>query len=1402
MQPFNVLAQETPIFGKKFLEASAGTGKTFTIEHLTHRFLEAGVRLDQILIVTFTRAATRELKMRIRAQLEKKGMEEALVYFERAQIYTIHGFCHTMLQEFAMEGDISEKKDGRIVMRHAIKDFLQEHLDETFSGQQIELMLRSCGFEIDRLVTKLLDFIERRKGGSNHPTFQESLAAYRNWLEHHPSIDLLSAYREAAPSFKKMGGYEAQVELLASQMEKRSCTVEEFDELLGTGELFLEQMVAKNLKVKATLPKTAPFFEQLKGGLLPIFEAATRSEYLLERLADLCKPVCLRALEEEEIVTPDRLLYRMEELASNPIIAQQIRAKYRVAIIDEFQDTDQIQWNIFRTLFLSAEEPIDAVYLIGDPKQSIYGFRNADLYTYIAAKGEVGEENSFSLDTNFRSEPGLVQALNTLFSPTHLGAWIDLPALEKSLEYSKVKAGRSEGRGDFTIVLADRGEEELLPYIAHEIQKTQGGEIAILVRDRYQGRRVATFLKGCGIRAVVKRSMILPQTAAFQWMKHDLGGEMPKLSGDPILDTVTEKLVSHQIQTGATFPQLRLYLDELESPDREEDPELHVREMESDADVTILTMHMSKGLEFDVVFALGLAEPQSMENREAEAETMRQFYVALTRGKSHVYLPIVLENGRKKGVSAAQLFASKLTRTPLEEVTEEKLLEAVGRMQSEAPISVAYARGVIPEKRELEQAAIVEKGEEKSLPTYSEHLLSFSSLAKKGESEIAFEGGKEKNFHTLPAGAATGTLLHTILQQAVNLPAEAIPSLVASVVAGTEFEEWRDVICEMVKAAIALLPHPIRNIQPEWEFLFPSDGNLIKGFVDLLFEKEGKYYIVDWKSNWLGASDEMYTEDHLKAAMEREDYWLQAEIYSEALKRYLRQFGREENFGGTIYIFLRGKAALSLFSAFSAPLRSALPARLCADKIPLPTLGKENFISAEPRDARNAEAQRTQREEDGIDQIIAEKVGGDSALVAELMKATREGHLCIQVEEEKKVVFPLLQFKDLLYFDKAWKIETIFVEQLKRLLAAPSTPLSIPVLHAALTEEQREAIRTVFGQTLTVITGGPGTGKTFTAAELVNAFREANPDARVVLAAPTGKAAARLGGVTLHALLQIRGVDDFQREAAPLFADLVIVDECSMIDASLFARLLRSIRSGTRLVLMGDGDQLPPVGSGTLFADLTQLIPCARLTQTLRSEDSALIDLARSIQAGGDVESLLKPFRVDLGIGGRSTSAFYDELWNFASEKFRSAQFQILCSVRRGPRGADALNEMFARRFEGSGRPVPIIVVRSRAELNLYNGETGLLEGDRAHFSNGRTYSLSELPAYEIAYCLSIHKSQGSEYDEALLLLPKGSEAFGREILYTAVTRVRKKLYVDGEVEHLTRASRKISGLHARVGGV
>lgn len=439
-----------------------------------------------------------------------------------------------------------------------------------------------------------------------------------------------------------------------------------------------------------------------------------------------------------------------------------------------------------------------------------------------------------------------------------------------------------------------------------------------------------------------------------------------------------------------------------------------------------------------------------------------------------------------------------------------------------------------------------------------------------------------------------------------------------------------------------------------------------------------------------------------------------------------------------------------------------------------------------------------------VDHLFAESVLApystteeDHLLLAELMQKSREGHLCMPLLKPHtlpEALFESLlhQEKNRLYLKRNWECESQFIEALENFLQQKIVPLDVDheLFESDLAEEQRLAVKRALHQNLTLICGGPGTGKSHTASVLITLFSKKG-GGKVAACAPTGKAASHLAKklpqkietATLHALVG-KGYLPY---------DLLVVDEGSMIDAPLMAKLFSMLKVGSRLVILGDDSQLPPVETGNLFADLVAAKKecVAPLSTCYRTELKEVVDLALCIKKG-KIPSF-SPFPSEKELLEELTTRLRLNVATTLEESFMAlTEFRPLSPLRKGPFGVDALNQKLYEIHSSFRHPncfVPLLICENETRLGLANGEMGLLSTaeKRVYFEGKDSLPLSHLPRYEWGYVLSVHKSQGSEYDEVMVLLPPFSEAFGKTMLYTAVTRGKRKVEIFGAPETLEK---------------
>ena len=383
---------------------------------------------------------------------------------------------------------------------------------------------------------------------------------------------------------------------------------------------------------------------------------------------------------------------------------------------------------------------------------------------------------------------------------------------------------------------------------------------------------------------------------------------------------------------------------------------------------------------------------------------------------------------------------------------------------------------------------------------------------------------------------------------------------------------------------------------------------------------------------------------------------------------------------------------------------------------------------------------------------------------------------------------------------------------------------------STLAPAQAEAVRLALTEKVAVLTGGPGCGKSFTVRSIVALARAKK--AKVILAAPTGRAAKRLAELagmeasTLHRLLQLRPGGDaaFNRDT-PLDADLVVVDETSMLDVLLANTLVKAIAPGAHVLFVGDVDQLPSVGAGEVLRDLlgAGVIPHVRLTQIFRQvQQSGVVTNAHRINAGQMPVTRELPdfFLFAEDDNERVADLTVDIVAHRLPRRFGldpRRDVQVLCPMHRGPAGAGALNEKLQealtptrpgapeRRFGGRVYRVGDKVTQIRNNYDkgtagVFNGSVGVVTGLSLEEQELRVfmdeeeeivYSFDELDELTHAYAVSIHRSQGSEYP--CVVVPLTTSAWlmlQRNLLYTAVTRAKRLVVLVGSKRALAKAVR------------
>ncbi|BCX88958.1 exodeoxyribonuclease V beta subunit [Methylomarinovum tepidoasis] len=565
---------ELPLAGTTLIEASAGTGKTYTLANLYLRHIAAGRQPRDILVVTFTNAATEELRGRIRLRLYQAlawlrdgeenddaalsrfaaGLEDrdltirrltlALQSMDEAAIYTIHGFCQRALEEFAfLSGQLFAMEIGEdeALRQQALADWWRRTL-YPLEVETAALIERAVGgFERFCQTMKALDRPEPPQlDPAPQPLAQirKTLPKLRAQLAtlagQWPGVKgKICRQLSDCPALKRNGGYkQAALEQAFEQLEAffRNPGIDSVPDKL---ELLTPQKLKSSLKKNAGPAPQDPFldacgifwktYQEIQADLAhSCFHDAL--QYVREQTAE--------AKRRQGLRTFDDLLTGLDQaLADAPQLAGHLAERFPVAMVDEFQDTDPIQYRIFRRIYRDRDDI--CLTLIGDPKQAIYSFRDADLFIYLRAKAEIPKENRWTLVTNWRSTPGLIEAVNRFFQIT------ENPFLDENIPFIAAEPAPQRhrhlirnGQPPVTVwqlpwdetekpkpLNLDEARDRVARAVAAEIaallaegeakttklgdDPVQAGDVAVLVPTSREGARIKRALAALGIPAVL-----------------------------------------------------------------------------------------------------------------------------------------------------------------------------------------------------------------------------------------------------------------------------------------------------------------------------------------------------------------------------------------------------------------------------------------------------------------------------------------------------------------------------------------------------------------------------------------------------------------------------------------------------------------------------------------------------------------------------------------------------------------------------------------------------------------------------------------------------------------------------------------------------------------------------------
>lgn len=1180
MKLFDVKA--APLEGTHLIEAGAGTGKTYSIASVFLRLvLERELPVDQILVLTYTRAATMELKDRIRAKLfemkqlldtdeatsdllcldlRQKARDEnlvtkwslmlegALADFDNANIHNFHQFCQKVIKDYAVETgglfDAEVMPDNSGLMEQAAEDFWRQsvyHAEPLLAGyladnfkpaDLIKVVKTVIGFNTNTDLAQMLPPQKPFDAERLNVQIKAMDSLFREikntWLLYRDEIaNLLQPANFNGRYYRK--------ERLAAMPDE----MDHFTDGLLPYPLPNDHEKWQSGYMQSKPSKSCPtpehrFFDlwQAMGEAYVVFEAEARNHIhnlkvtaagYIKTEMDTQKRLQNKLDFNDLIVMVGRAVLQN----ADETLRRQLKSSYRAVMVDEFQDTDALQYAMFAGLFADTEH---LFFMIGDPKQAIYAFRGADVFSYFTAAKST--RSRFSLPTNWRSTPNLVHAVNQVFknhpdtpfvvsdinfesavaNAAKASIFSDAPLVFWYLDSRREELGGKPAKnGDHTLSDGAASDaavrataREILKLLNDVSKPLNPRDIAVLVNNNHQGRLVYKALEMLNIPATLSASDNIfhtPETKELLLILESAvqPDNLPKLKAayttsvfggvatEYLAGAINEDLWLRRLQNMRQWQKLfnergvlsmflnmvfaensfgrllsapdgrrkvtnfvhlaellhnaaqshnltltgvaRYLRKSMQNRDQKEENDLR---LETDSDVVqIITVHKSKGLEYEVVFypfgwdgirsrnvgvykyhrqnglELGFEEEKpefSLYLRESLAEKLRLLYVALTRAKQRCYVVYgrvkTSGNGSQDKFETAALTYLLLGRdlngaTPdltrymqsefkKADYDDDAIRLALDTLAAKTPNCIqvhdlpfsaqttSYNVSATPAK--------VLRTLERRLNT-NWKVASFSSLTQiTSAAADVFEGRDwEQNadmepeaaeiaedvtpepfsVFNLPKGAHVGNFFHDLFENAdfSNIVQRATADLIIAKLEEYNLDErFAPAIAELLvnlchadlaKGRDHVALKDVRKLLREMEFYFPLNGitqeklrelfarsdigpvpasfikqgakftfapaeGYLKGFIDLTFCHNNRYYVLDWKSNHEGTRISDYSHDKLLHSVAGHSYFLQYYLYTLALCQYLRlklaEFKYGRDFGGVFYVFLRGFA--------------------------------------------------------------------------------------------------------------------------------------------------------------------------------------------------------------------------------------------------------------------------------------------------------------------------------------------------------------------------------------------------------------------------------------------------------------------------------------------------------------
>lgn len=1092
----NFSALQVPLEGSNLIEASAGTGKTYSIAILMLRLiLEKQMLVKEVLMVTFTKAAVAELEERIRLFLrlaykyaqgaeiedatittvvdgavEQFGEEEvtrllydAVLFLDETSVLTIHSFCQQTLTQFAFETrqlfGAETLQDTGDVLQDEVNRFWRKEVT-TLPAELLELLI-----EANFSRKSIASVVKEHIGGKQYLSYRED-EEYSFCNEDHESIiQLLKGLKKEEEDLRSClrqhivdSGENIGKLILGNKKASRYLSGLHTDP-----DVFISKLVEK---------RETAYVQELFSDLLErcdtCEEPAVIREQECRKVISRFNCMAIRQIDQgikayklrNNQLTFDDMIVNLHEalvIRKEPKLIEGLREKYKAIFIDEFQDTDQLQYEIFRTAFQQ-----DAIlFYIGDPKQSIYAWRKADITTYFKAFNEA--EHRYGMNQNYRSSAAYIKAMNLFFKPSADFDTFYYGEETDSIKYIQVESPSNNSKGsllkddepDVPIsIIEERNKDNIVVAVVAQVMHLLDGktflidknssrrtvnpsDIGILVRNKKMGRNIKRLLSKYNIPAVtigdikvlqseqavellyvleamsnnsmsaINRALLSPLTgytiddllhlneervmeqfSAYKsrWDKDGIytalidfvadfnvrqvlmGGDTE--NGERIITNLFQLIeLFHKVQSTKMLNALELLswlkrgIDGMETEGDE-----YEQRVESDEEaVKIVTIHISKGLEYNIVIApeldlsfydgrdfysfknpetgkyvtASLKELSDAQNDllryQEEQENRRLLYVTITRA---VYKCYIYRSTGSKG-STIEPFVSAVKGLDESLIQFETALPIPEKYKYSLSKTVSNVGDPLPVYFELAQQNWMRMSYSR-LNVQHDRTMRYSYQAHQDKYDLFV-------FKQLPKGANTGNMLHHLFET-INFmdPDKWMDKIESSLKRFAPRQEslFADRLFNMVEHVMQTkivmddlsftlsgVAYNKRIHELEFDFTVPlfnpfslkylsageiridvngpaSMEGVMNGKIDLFFEWQGKYYVLDWKSNFLGDKPEDYSQENMALAMNENNYHLQYLLYTLAVKKYLQSrlpdFDYERDFGGVIYVFLRG----------------------------------------------------------------------------------------------------------------------------------------------------------------------------------------------------------------------------------------------------------------------------------------------------------------------------------------------------------------------------------------------------------------------------------------------------------------------------------------------------------------